>query len=167
MGQIRTLNEEKIIYINDKIYQRSLEKNEIEYSGRDIYSISQWKIERMAEIAVEIAVEIAEKKDERPLKEQILDIAAYYMKNIIVLQAFPDANHRTAFAATELFLEDNGFKAKFDLEECVKFQRRLYSLRLKVYGTYEERSTIILREPDNEVDQFIRQFIKQSLTKMD
>jgi death-on-curing family protein len=52
-----------------------------------------------------------------PKNRDIFEVAAYYLKNIILLQAFPDANHRTALTAIEMFLEDNGLNLDYTTVE--------------------------------------------------
>jgi len=67
----------------------------------------------------------------RKLDEEITDIheiAAYYLKNIILLQAFPDGNHRTALYAVELFLKINGYDFDYSAEEAYEFRRELTEL---------------------------------------
>lgn len=83
-----------------------------------------------------------------------------YLKNIILLQAFPDANHRTALTATERFLEKNGYSFDYTAVEAYQFQKDLYSRRLHEYGTYEERPISILKESDNQVFLLCLEFVK-------
>jgi prophage maintenance system killer protein len=58
-----------------------------------------------------------------PKNRDILDIAAYYLKNIILLQAFPDANHRTALTAIEMFLENNNLNFDYTPVEAFDFRK--------------------------------------------
>jgi prophage maintenance system killer protein len=69
------------------------------------------------------------------------------MKNIIILQAFPDGNHRTALYAVELFLKKNGCYFNYTPEEAYEFRKELYGRRLREYKTYEERPASILNDP--------------------
>jgi len=75
--------------------------------------------------------------------------ATYYLKNIIVLQALEDANHRTGIVAAKLFLGLNGYKTKefspftrpknltqndvIESECFIHFKTRLYSYREREY----------------------------------
>lgn len=43
-----------------------------------------------------------------------------------LLQAFPDANHRTALYAVELFLEKNGYYFDYKVEEAIELQKIIY-----------------------------------------
>ena len=81
------------------------------------------------------------------------------MKNIIILQAFPDGNHRTALYAVELFLELNGYYFDYAPEEAYEFRKELYNRRLREYKTYEERPVSVLKEDDNQVFSLCLEFI--------
>jgi len=85
-----------------------------------------------------------------PKNRDVLEVAAYYLKNIILLQAFPDANHRTALTAIEIFLEDNGLNLDYTTVEAFDFRKELYNCRLMVYKTYEEMTTKVLKDDDNQ-----------------
>lgn len=76
-----------------------------------------------------------------------MDIATYYMKNIIVLQCFPDGNHRTALESVRLFFYKNDINFRWNPEYVVKYQRNIYKLRYKMYETYEELPISVLDEP--------------------
>jgi len=141
-----------IVEINDKIYQKSLANKEIEYSGKDEYTTSIDKIKKL--------VKSAPKKD-------LVDTATYYLKNIILLQAFPNANHRTAICAVELFLKMNGMVLKYTLKEALEFHRTSFSIQSRVYGSLEARGTTVLNEGQNEFSEFCRKFLELHLTKGD
>ncbi len=94
----------------------------------------------------------------------LITIAAYYLKNIILLQTFPDANHRTALFAVELFLHKNGHHFDYSMQESEELQKDIYSLRYKIYGTYEEMNISILSEDDNEINDLCKKFIEIHLT---
>ncbi|MDD5474013.1 MAG: Fic family protein, partial [Candidatus Methanoperedens sp.] len=70
-----------------------LRDHRIEYTGSGDYPIKTYDLEKLIEYTP---------------NRGILEIAAYYLKNIILLQAFPDGNHRTALYAVELLLKKNG-----------------------------------------------------------
>jgi prophage maintenance system killer protein len=128
---------EILLDINEQIKIRTLKDNRIEYSGSEDYPIKMHELKKLIEYA--------------PKSRDILDVAAYYLKNIILLQAFPDANHRTALTAIEMFLEDNGLNLDYTPVEAFDFRKELYNCRLMVYKTYEEMSTKVLKEDDNQV----------------
>jgi len=73
---------------------------------------------------------------------------------MILLQAFPDGNHRTALNATEMFLEKNGLYFDYTAAEASQFQKKLYKIRLREYGTYEESPVNVLKEDENQVFSF-------------
>ena len=135
-----------LLYINEQIKIRSLKDPKIEYTGSKDYPIKILHLEKLIEFT--------------PKKRNVLEIAAYYFKNIIVLQAFPDANHRTALTATEMFLEKNGYIFDYEAVDAFQFRKELYDRRLHEYGTYEERPISVLEEGDNEVFSLCLEFIK-------
>ncbi len=94
LKQINLLTLEILLDVNEQIKIRATIDPRIEFSGSEDYQIKMYELKKLIEYA--------------PKNRDILDIAAYYLKNIILLQAFPDANHRTALTAIEMFLEDNG-----------------------------------------------------------
>ena len=52
-----------------------------------------------------------------------INVATYYMKNIILLQCFPDGNHRTSYLSVELFYHKNYIPFRWNPEHVVKYQR--------------------------------------------
>ncbi len=107
----------------------------MEYGGYSDYPIRHDKIEAIITNAP---------------KDDLLDIAAYYLKNIILLQPFADANHRTALNAVELFLIKNGLQFDYTAEESEILQETIYRIRSRIYGTYEEGPVSHLFEVKNE-----------------
>jgi death-on-curing family protein len=149
---MKYLEVEYIIEINEAIYQESIKDDEIEYSGKDEYPIKLDKIESLIEKAP---------------KESIIDTASYYMKNIILLQPFPNGNHRTAILAAEYFLQINGNKLEYSKDEITKFHKNSFNVQFKTYKTYEELNTKILTEEKNEFYYYCKKFIEDHLTKGD
>jgi prophage maintenance system killer protein len=126
---------EHLIDINDMINRKSKEQKEIVYSGNDVYPVQFKKL--MALI-------------EKVPNGDVLTIASYYLKNIILLQPFPDGNHRTALASVELFLDKNGYDFHYSVEDAVKLQKDAYSVRLKVYGHYDQHDISIITQPEDD-----------------
>lgn len=98
--------------------------------------------------------------------------AAYYLKNIIVLQAFSDGNHRTAIYITKFFLESNGCITKRIDDECyLKFRKRLIMWREKDYYTVGSLGSKVLKFEDNisteesYVFNFCLKFIKKEMLR--
>ena len=56
-----------------------------------------------------------------PKNKSIIEVAAYYLKNITILQAFSDGNHRTAIESVLFFFRQNNyvFTNKMTCEEIV------------------------------------------------
>ncbi|MBU4220557.1 MAG: hypothetical protein KKA10_02865 [Euryarchaeota archaeon] len=137
---------ENLLDINDQIKIRASKDNRIEYTGIEDYPIKVRELKKLIELA--------------PKNRTVIEIAAYYLKNIILLQAFPDANHRTALTAIERFFEKNGYSFDYTAIEAYKFRKELYSRRLHQYGTYEERAINVLKEEDNQVFSLCLEFLK-------
>ncbi|MCZ7402837.1 MAG: Fic family protein [Candidatus Methanoperedens sp.] len=136
MSHINLLTLETLPDINEQIKIRASKDPRIEYSGSEDYPIKVHEIKKLIEYA--------------PKNRDVLEVAAYYLKNIILLQAFPDANHRTALTAIEIFLEDNGLNLDYTTVEAFDFRKKLYNCRLMVYKTYEEMPTKVLKDDDNQ-----------------
>jgi prophage maintenance system killer protein len=135
---------------NDIILQKSKKQKEIDYSGEGIYPIEYNKLEALIE---------------HTPSGDILDIATYYLKNIILLQPFPDGNHRTALAAVEFFLNINDYELSYSAEEALDFQKEPYRVRFKTYGNYDQHDTSILKTNEDGFSKLCRGFIKKRLTK--
>ena len=142
------LEVEHILEINEAIYQESIKDNKIEYSGKDEYPIKLNKIEKLIEMAP---------------KESIVDIASYYLKNIILLQPFPNANHRTALLTAEYFLQINGEKLEYSKDEISKFHQKSFNVQFKIYKTYEELGVKVLTEAKNDFYFYCKRFIEDHL----
>ncbi|HEY9245839.1 MAG TPA: hypothetical protein VIO11_03235 [Candidatus Methanoperedens sp.] len=139
------LSLENLLDINEQIRIRALKDYRIEYTGSEDYPIKIRELGKLIELV--------------PKNRTVMEIAAYYLKNIILLQAFPDANHRTALTATERFLEKNGYSFDYTATEAYQFRKELYTRRLQEYGTYEERSVWVLKEADNQVFSLCLDFV--------
>ena len=143
---INLLTIENILDINEQIKIRASKDTRIEYSGSEDYPIKIRELKKLVELT--------------PKNRTVIEIAVYYLKNIILLQAFPDANHRTALTATERFLEKNGYSFDYTVVEAYNFRKELYTRRLQEYGTYEERSISVLKEPDNQIFSLCLEFVR-------
>ncbi|MDD5473972.1 MAG: Fic family protein [Candidatus Methanoperedens sp.] len=137
---------ENLLDINEQIKIRASKDPRIEYTGSEDYLTKMRELKKLIELT--------------PKNRDVVEIAAYYLKNIILLQAFPDANHRTALAAAERFLEKNGYSFDYTAVEAYQFRKELYNRRLQEYGTYEERSASVLKEVDNQVFSLCLEFVR-------
>lgn len=143
---LKLLTLENLLDVNEQIKIRASKDPHIEYTGSEDYPIKIRALEKLIE--------------RTPKNRTIIEIAAYYLKNIILLQAFPDANHRTALTATERFLEKNGYSFDYKVVEAYQFRKDLYTRRLQEYGTYEERTVSVLKEADNQVFSLCLEFVR-------
>lgn len=114
---------------------------------------------------------IIESANEFYLKtEDIILMATYYLKNIIILQSLEDANHRTAITATNIFLDSNGYITKEVEAKCyLFFKNDLFMYRHKEYYTYDSLDTNVLKFEDNTIDNdvfnFCLNFIKNKILR--
>ncbi len=143
---LNLLTLENLLDINEQIKIRASKDPRIEYSGSEEYPIKIRELKKLIELT--------------PANRTTIETAAYYLKNIILLQAFPDANHRTALAAVERFLEKNGYSFDYTAIEAYQFRKELYARRLQEYGTYEERTISVSKEADNQVFSLCLEFIR-------
>lgn len=143
---LKLLTLENLLDVNAQIKIRASKDSHIEYAGSEDYPIKIRALEKLIE--------------RTPKNRTIIEIAAYYLKNIILLQAFPDANHRTALTATERFLEKNGYSFDYKAVEAYQFRKDLYTRRLQEYGTYEEGPVSVLKEADNQVFSLCLEFVR-------
>lgn len=139
------LEYQHFIDINEELYKMSCEDIQIEYSGKEDYPIIKRKIRALVQNVP---------------KGSFLEIATYYLSNLILLQPFADGNHRTALHAVKLFAYKNGRKFSYTDQEARDFQISLY----KVRGTYEALDIDILKKPDIDVLDVCRKFIEEHLT---
>ncbi len=116
---IQILTLEALLEVNEKIKARSIRNSWIQYENKDD-PILMRKLEKLIE---------------HTPNRDLFEIAAYYLKNIILLQAFPDANHRTALTAVKVFLEMNGYDFSHTDEEAIQFQGDCYHERWFLYRT--------------------------------
>jgi len=137
------LRVDEILEINRRIAECG-----VPYTGREEYEVRVDKVEELVK--------------NTPVRSPF-EIAAYYLKNISLLQPFPDANHRTALIAAEIYLNRKGYDLAYTAEEADALRNRMLELQWKIYGTYEEMSAEVLREPDNELFRLCLQFIKEHL----
>lgn len=139
------LRTEEILKINQE-----LAKRDVPYTGAEEYPVRKEKVEHLVRAV--------------PTRSPI-DIAAYYLKNLTLLQPFPNGNHRTALVAAEIFLERKGYCFDYTEEEANQLRNQMLSLQFKLYGTYEELPEAVTEEPGNERFRLCRDFIKKHATR--
>ena len=146
---MQLLTPDEITYINTTIRRMSNHNNLIEYVAPDDTPVRENKLNKLTHKAPKYTVS--------------MNTATYYMKNIILLQCYPDANHRTSLASVRLFFHKNHIPFRWNPEHVVKYQRDIYKLRYKIYNTYEELSTSVLYEPRNSLWIYCRNCIEDNL----
>jgi len=139
---------EEILYINEMIRQESLRSKDIEYTGYEDYPIEKGKIRSI--------IEASEGMD--PIERSI-----HILKYLILLQPFPDGNHRTALATIKYLLRKNAMEIVIEPDEAERFQRSFYTLRFKVHRTYEALGVKTMMEKEDELTGLCRDFITRHL----
>ena len=148
---MKLLTPDEITYINHTISKMSHHNNLIEYVAPNDIPIRKDKLHKLAYRA--------------PKHTVSMNTATYYMKNIILLQCFPDANHRTALESVRLFFHKNYIPFEWNPEHVVKYQRDIYKLRYKIYNTYEELPVSVLYEPRNSLWFYCQNCIEDNLSQ--
>ena len=141
---------ENVLDINEAIYKSSLEEKKIEYGGHNDNPIYTERLKALIEKVPD---------------DSILRIAAYYLKNMILMQILADGNHRTSLMAVEFFLDNNGYQFDYTVEDATTFEKDVYRLRFKIYQGYHGHGNEILDEERNELDEFCFNFINEHLAK--
>lgn len=74
-----------------------------------------------------------------PKKEFIVNIAAYYLRNIIILQSFVEYNHRTAVYITIEFLKHGKFiiKDRYTNKDVITLKKRDVIYTKPIYEVYD------------------------------
>lgn len=143
------LTTSEIIHINNTIHDMSHYNSKIEHIAA--FNTRTDKLDRLVLLAPQHSIS--------------MNIATYYMKNIIIMQCFNDANHRTSLFSVKLFFHKNHIPFKWAPENVVKMQRDIYKLRYQIYNTYEARLISVLTEPDNSLWYYCRNCIEDVLSQ--
>ena len=96
---------------------------------------------------------------------EVVDQAAWLLRAIILVQPFPDANHRTAMAAATLLIEREGMGFDPPVHEAEEFQRAVSSARFQLLGGYDDAPLAVLDSADDPVLSICRVFVERHLTK--
>lgn len=139
----------EIIHINNTIHDMSHYNPKIEHVAA--FNTRTDKLDKLIRLT--------------PTNTISLHVATYYMKNLIILQCFSDANHRTSIESVRLFFHKNNIPFRWDPKNVVKMQRDIYKLRYQIYTTYEARSISALTEPHNSLWIYCRNCIEDILSK--
>ena len=160
MTEIKLLTLNRILYIN-KHWEKQAKKYEtIKYIKRPVCINAIKALHRLPDCAEEYYLKTG----------NVILTAAYYLKNIIILQAFEDGNHRTAIYAAMIFLDSNGYNTKEVNTECyLYFKRRLFMWRDKEYYTYDSLDINVLKLEDNTTENYVfnycLKFIKNKILR--
>ncbi len=149
MTEIKFLTLTKILTINKYIEIRAKKDDKIKYKNRLVHINIKTNLNYLPECAKEYYFKT----------KNIIQTAAYYLKNIIILQSLEDGNHRTAITATKIFLDSNGYNTKEVDTECyLSFKRNLFMYRHKEYYTYDSLDTNVLKSEDNTTENYVFYF---------
>ena len=149
MSGIIYLTLQDILDVNKFFYMKSLENPKIIYGANSDDEMD--KIEKMIKCT--------------PKNKSIIEVAAYYLKNITILQAFSDGNHRTAIYSILLFFKKNEYTIKkITLEDSLQLQNDIDNACFKVYKfSYHAMNTDVLNDNNSKVYLVCLDFIKKRL----
>ena len=151
MSEIKYLTAENILEINKTLSRIALEKKEMKFGAESDDEIE--KIEKLIECT--------------PKNKSIIEVAAYYLKNIIILQAFSDGNHRTAILSVLFFFRKNNYAYTYNLtyEKQTQFRNDIDKACYEVYGyCYHAMDTNVLNNGDDDkIFLICLDFIKNEL----
>lgn len=86
--------------------------------------------------------------------------AAWLLRAIILVQPFPDGNHRTALVAAELLLKRSGIRFEPSVEAASKFQRDISGARFRLLGGYDDAPLSILERGGDPVLELCASFVE-------
>jgi prophage maintenance system killer protein len=160
MSEIKFLTLTQILTINKIIEIKTKKHTEIKYVRRFVPINTRKNLEYLVDCAKEYYYKT----------NDIRLTAAYYLKNIIILQAMEDANHRTAITATTIFLNSNGYNTKKVTTNCYfSFKSDLLMYRTKEYYTFKSLMADVLKFEDNTVENdvfnYCLKFIKNKILR--
>jgi len=138
---------DEIEEINDAIRELSLTDKEIGYGVEPGERVSLRRLEAI----------VAGVPDAPPT-----DQAAWLLRALVLVQPFPDANHRTGVAAAELILRRRGLRFRPSVERAATFQRVVTSARYKLLGGYDDAPLTVLSHYADPVYDACRTFIAGS-----
>lgn len=90
------------------------------------------------------------------------EAAAWLIRALILLQPFPDANHRTALAAAELLLGRAGRKFQPTVDSSREFQRHVSGARYRLLSGFDDAPLTVLDAVDDEVMALCREFVRNA-----
>jgi len=160
MTEIKFLTLNQILFINRYFEKQAKKDEKVKYENRFVRINTRKNLFRLPECAKEYYFKT----------ESVILTATYYLKNIIILQSFEDANHRTAIYAAMIFLDSNGYNTKEVNPECyLYFKRRLFMWRDKEYYTYNSLDINVLKLEDNTTENYVfnycLKFIKNKILR--
>jgi len=81
---------------------------------------------------------------------------------MILVQPFPDGNHRTGLLAAQLMMERASFVIAFDEDAAAAFQRKVSGLRRARLGGFEDAPLLVLDSWDDEIHAWCERFLRRS-----
>jgi hypothetical protein len=93
-----------------------------------------------------------------------VDQDAWLLRAIILVQPFPDANHRTAVLAAEFFLKGTGVRFEPSVDAAKEFQRRVTAAPFKILGGYDDAPLAVLVFWHDDVMEICRSFVRAWLS---
>jgi hypothetical protein len=89
--------------------------------------------------------------------------AAWVLRAVILLQPFPDGNHRVGVLAAEVMIERRGLRLRPSPDAGAAFQKEVPSRRRRLLGGFQDAPLSTLADWDDEVMACCEEFIKAGL----
>lgn len=138
----------EILAFNERLHEISREDPKVQYGLSNGERASVRRLEAIVE---------------RIPNGQADEQAAWLLRAIILVQPFPDGNHRTALAAARMILERDGHTFAPSVEDAEAFQRAISSARYRLLGGYDDAPLSILGSWDDAVMETCRRFVRDHL----
>jgi len=93
--------------------------------------------------------------------------AAWLLRAMILVQPFPDGNHRTGVLAADLLLQKAGITFRGPPDDGIAFQREVTARRYRLLKGYDDAPLIVLDHWDDEVMECCERFVRGGVNQPD
>ena len=96
----------------------------------------------------------------------VVERAAWILRAIVLVQPFPDGNHRTGLLAAELLLGRDGIRFRPSPDAAAEFQRKVSSERFARLRGYDDAPLSVLVEWNDQVMACCLDFIHKTVDEI-
>jgi hypothetical protein len=98
-------------------------------------------------------------------KGRPVEQAAWLLRAFALVQPFPDRNQLTGLVAAQLLLGRHDITFRPGAEEAARFQDAVGEMRFVRFGGYDDPGLSVLGDWEDELMQYCRGFIQETLEK--